>query len=437
MSAIQKSANGNASATRLLRVLFVEDSLADAFLLERALTRGGFRVTCDRVDTAEAMSRALDERQWDLVLCDHSMPQFDSTEALEILKRKKLDIPFIIVSGHIEEEMAISAMDSGAHDYIMKDRLARLVPAVERELREAEVRRARAKSEEELRRAHEELELRVEQRTAALKEANQKLRDVLEERKRLETELLEIAENERRRIGLDLHDDLGQKLTGVLLISRALEQRLTREGHKEMEEVRKICELIEQSVHHTHNLAHHFSSIDATGGDLAEKMNSLAATVEKMFGIPCECTIKGEIPPLSENTSAQFYKISQEAISNAIKHGKASCVWIAVTGHTQKLVIAIKNDGIPFSPPANPKARMGLRTMNYRANTIGATFDIKPNQKNGTIVTCVLPLKNGAKASNHSSSASTNGNASAHHESIIETTAHGCSGGGFQVAAPV
>jgi len=436
MSATQKPSNGSPNASRLLRVLFVEDSLADAFLLERALTRGGFRVTCDRVDTADGMSRALDERQWDLVLCDHSMPQFDSTEALEILKRKKLDIPFIIVSGHIEEEMAISAMDSGAHDYIMKDRLARLVPAVERELREAEVRRARAKSEEELRRAHEELELRVEQRTAALKEANQKLRDVLEERKRLETELLEIAENERRRIGLDLHDDLGQKLTGVLLISRALEQRLTREGHKEMEEVRKICELIEQSVHHTHNLAHHFSSIDATGGDLAEKMNSLAATVEKMFGIPCECTIKGEIPPLPENTSAQFYKISQEAISNAIKHGKASCVWIAITGQAQKLVITIKNDGVPFSPPANPKARMGLRTMNYRANTIGATFDIKPNQKNGTIVTCVLPLKNPLRSpAHHSNGANTNGNAPSH--SAVETAAHGGSSSGFQVAAPV
>ena len=122
------------------------------------------------------------------------------------------------------------------------------MPAVERELREAEVRRARAKSEEELRRAHEELELRVEQRTAALKEANQKLRDVLEERKRLETELLEIAENERRRIGFDLHDDLGQKLTGMLLIARALEQRLTRERHKDAEDVRRICELIEQSV---------------------------------------------------------------------------------------------------------------------------------------------------------------------------------------------
>ena len=441
MNANQKSSDRSHNENGLLRVLFVEDSLTDAFLLERALARGGFRVTCDRVDTAEAMTRALDEREWDLVLCDHSMPQFSSPEALQLLQEKKLDLPFIIVSGHIEEDMAITAMDSGAHDYIMKDRLARLVPAVERELREAEVRRARAKSEEELRRAHEELELRVEQRTAALKEANQKLRDVLEERKRLENELLEIAENERRRIGFDLHDDLGQKLTGVLLISRALEQRLAREGHKEVEEVRKVCELIEQSVHHTHNLAHHFSSIDATGGDFAEVMNGLAATVEKMFSIPCECTMKGEIPPLPENTSAQFYKIAQEAVSNAIKHGKASCVRISISGNPQKLVVTIKNDGIPFSPPANPKARMGLRTMNYRANTIGATFDIKPNQKNGTIVTCVLPLKNGAKPhrngsnGSHGSEAIPARNGSTHAPTAVGTSAH--SNGKLEIVTPI
>lgn len=386
---------------RLLRVLFVEDSLADAFLLERALTRGGFRVVCDRVETAEGMNRALDERDWDLVLSDHSMPQFSSTQALELLRKRNLDLPFIIVSGHIEEKIAISAMGAGAHDYVMKDELARLVPAVERELREAEVRRARAKSEEDLRRAHEELETRVEQRTADLKRANQKLRDVLEERKRLENELLEIAENERRRIGLDLHDDLGQKMTGMLLISRALEQRLSKEGHKEVDEVGKICELIEQTMRHTHNLAHHFSSIDANGGDLAEVMNGLSATVEKMFSIPCECTIRGEVPLLPENTSAQFYKIAQEAVSNAIKHGKATCVWISITCNPQKLVFTIKNDGIPYTPPANPKARMGLRTMNYRANTIGATFEIKADGENGSIVTCVLPLqKNGAKHGN-------------------------------------
>jgi DNA-binding NtrC family response regulator len=198
MSLIQKNANGHAGPRLPLRVLMVEDSPNDALLLDRALARGGFELTCQRVDTAEAMIAALDWQEWDIILCDHAMPLFSAPEALNLIKLRGLDVPFIIVSGHIEEETAVAAMKAGAHDYIMKDRLARLVPAVERELREAEMRRVQRKCEAELRHAHDELEMRVEKRTADLKAANHKLESVLEERRRLENELLEIAENERR-----------------------------------------------------------------------------------------------------------------------------------------------------------------------------------------------------------------------------------------------
>jgi signal transduction histidine kinase len=394
MSSTEKSNSGNKSTQRILRVLVIEDSPVDAFLLERALIRGGFRPQCHRVDTAETMTEALDQGDWDVILADHSMPRFSAPEALELTKLRGLDIPFIIVSGHIEEETAVSAMKAGAHDYIMKDRLARLVPAVERELREAELRRVQRACEAELRRAHDELEMRVEKRTADLRAANQKLEAVLEERRRLENELLEIAENERRSIGFDLHDDLGQKLTGVSLMLKGLEQRLTHDQHSCASETCKIRELIEQVIHHTHNLAHQFSSLDIQGEDLSCVFKELAANAEKMFGIPCLLAIKGTIPQLPANTILQFHKITQEAISNAIKHGKATRVWISVATGTDRLLLVIRNDGVPFSLPEGKKHRMGLRIMNYRANTVGASFDIKPNQKNGTIVTCTLPLKN-------------------------------------------
>src|SRR5690242_4641746 len=189
MNTTSKVTNSVFSDTpRTLRALLVEDSQPDALLLVRALERGGFALTWERIDTAEAMEQALAKRTWDLILCDHAMPSFSAPEALELLKRHGIDVPFIIVSGHIEEKTAVAAMQAGAHDYIMKDRLARLVPAVQRELREAAVRRARQESEENLKQAHEELELRVEQRTAALKAANLKLENVIEERKRLENE---------------------------------------------------------------------------------------------------------------------------------------------------------------------------------------------------------------------------------------------------------
>jgi PAS domain S-box-containing protein len=139
-----------------LKVLLVEDSEDDALLLLRELRRGGYEPLCERVDTAAGMEAALDERAWDLVIADHSMPAFSSSAALELLRRRGfVDVPFIIVSGRIGEDAAVAAMKAGAHDYIMKDNLARLNTAIERELREAEVRRERRRAEEERRRAEE------------------------------------------------------------------------------------------------------------------------------------------------------------------------------------------------------------------------------------------------------------------------------------------
>jgi len=389
--------SGIAGTPRNLRVLLVEDSQPDAMLLARALERGGFGITWERVDTAAGMEQALRKHGWDLILCDHAMPAFSAPEALELLKKNGIDLPFIIVSGYIEEQTAVAAMQAGAHDYIMKDRLARLVPAVQRELREAAVRRARQESEENLRRAHEELELRVEQRTAALKAANVQLENVIEERKRLENELLEIAENERRRIGFDLHDDLGQKLTGVSMMIIALEQRLATEHHSCLPDARKIHQLMDEIIHHTHDLAHQFGSLDVKGEDLAAVLKGLCENVKRMFDIPCAFSVKGNVLELAHNTTVQLYKIAQEAVSNAIKHGKATHVSVSVIRHDDQLQLAIKNNGLPFSAPAAGKDRMGLRIMNYRANTIGATLEIRPQEKSGTLVICNVPLKSSAK----------------------------------------
>src|SRR5215210_5870719 len=147
-----------------LRVLLVEDSEDDALLLLRELRRGGYEPLSERVDTAAEMEAALDERGWDLVIADHSMPEFSSSAALELLRRKGfVDLPFIIVSGYIGEDAAVAAMKAGAHDYIMKDNLARLNTAIERELRDAKVRRERRRAEEELKVSETRFRLMIEQ----------------------------------------------------------------------------------------------------------------------------------------------------------------------------------------------------------------------------------------------------------------------------------
>src|ERR687894_1266826 len=135
-----------------LKVLLVEDSEDDALLLVRMLRRGGYDPAWERVDTPAAMEAALDGGSWDLIISDHSMPAFSSLAALGLLRHKEfVDLPFIIVSGRIGEDAAVSAMKAGAHDYLMKDNLTRLNSAIERELRDAEVRRERRQAEEKYR----------------------------------------------------------------------------------------------------------------------------------------------------------------------------------------------------------------------------------------------------------------------------------------------
>jgi signal transduction histidine kinase len=133
-----------------LRVLLVEDSEDDAELLLRELRRSGHDPSWHRVDTREGLEAALDRDEWDVVFADYSMPRFSAPEAFAVIKGRGMDVPFIIVSGTVGEEAAVAAMKSGVHDYILKDKLARLVPCIERELREAKVRAERRRIEEQL-----------------------------------------------------------------------------------------------------------------------------------------------------------------------------------------------------------------------------------------------------------------------------------------------
>lgn len=139
-----------------LRVLVVEDSEDDTLLLIRKLKKGGYEPVFKRVDTPEAMESAFDKENWDAIIADYSMPQFNGLAAFNLMKKRNIDLPFIFVSGSIGEETAVEAMKLGVHDYIMKDNLSRLVPAIEREIREAGVRRKRTEAEEALRKSEKD-----------------------------------------------------------------------------------------------------------------------------------------------------------------------------------------------------------------------------------------------------------------------------------------
>ena len=134
--------------SKLLRVLNIDDSENDALLLRRRLSKEGFEVEFERVETAQAMAAALSDRSWDIVISDYAMPNFSGLAALSVLKQSGLDLPFILVSGTIGEGLAVDAIKAGANDYVMKGNLERLTTAIERELRDLEVRRERYQAQE-------------------------------------------------------------------------------------------------------------------------------------------------------------------------------------------------------------------------------------------------------------------------------------------------
>lgn len=186
-----------------LRILHLEDDQHDAELVQAMLEEEG--IVCDvvLVETRTDFLAALEQGRSDIILADYSLPSFDGLSALLIAQEQWPDIPFIFVSGAMGEELAIETLKSGATDYVLKQRLSRLVPAVHRALKEAEERAERKRAEEALREAHNNLEIRVKERTAELASANEHLQREITERKRMEEELKQMAD-ELARSNADL-----------------------------------------------------------------------------------------------------------------------------------------------------------------------------------------------------------------------------------------
>ena len=235
--------------------------------------------------------------------------------------------------------------------------------------------------------------MRVQQRTADLKTANAKLQSAIAERRRLEYELLEITEKERRRIGLDLHDDLGQQLSGLALMTKGLELKLAKRRARETSDAARIHNLVQQAMTHARDLARDLAMLDLKGDDLPAALDGLASHAQKLFKITCRFEVAGNIPPLESNVASQLYKITQEAVTNGIKHAKAKNVGISLANGSEEVILTIRNDGLPFPNLKGHSTGMGLRIMNYRASLIGASLDIKGDGPHGTCVTCSVPLE--------------------------------------------
>jgi PAS domain S-box-containing protein len=213
----------------------------------------------------------------------------------------------------------------------------------------------------------------------------------ISERKRLEKEILEISDQERRRIGQDLHDGLCQHLAGIELMSQVLQQKLVGKTKTDAARAGEIARHVREAISQTRSLARGLSPVTLESEGLTSALRELAANTEKMFGIQCRVEYVETGPDLPAATGMHLYRIAQEAVSNAIKHGKATDVMIHLQPSKERLALSIVDNGAGFPKVLAQNDGMGLRIMRYRAGMIGGTLSIERNSTGGTMVSCSVP----------------------------------------------
>lgn len=228
-----------------------------------------------------------------------------------------------------------------------------------------------------------ELQTLVEQRT-------EKLQEEIRQRNRLEKELLEAGEREQRRIGHDLHDSLGQQLTATALAGKVLAKKLTDKSAPEFAAADRLVVMIEESIELTRKLARSLHPIELEANGLADALQNLAANISKAFNVSCRFESSSTVILSAPEAGIHLYRIAQEAVSNAIRHGRARNVVISLASSGGKILLTITDDGTGLSPDAHSEKGMGLRIMDYRASMMGGTFDIQNLPAGGTRAVCVL-----------------------------------------------
>jgi signal transduction histidine kinase len=236
-----------------------------------------------------------------------------------------------------------------------------------------------------LRKLQNELEERVQQRTTALT-------NEMQERTRLEKELLEIGERGQRQIGHDLHDGLGQHLTATALASQVLAGQLENKSLPEAVAAKHLVKMVEEAISLTRTFARGLQPVEMEAEGLTDGFQELARNVSERFKVSCEFECRETVLLHDAAHGTHLYRIAQEAITNAIKHGKAKFINISLEKNPEAIILTVTDDGSGLPENTRHGQGMGLRIMAYRAGMIGATFNIERLPESGTRVTCRLPL---------------------------------------------
>lgn len=353
-----------------LRILILEDSEPHAELLELLLHEGGLRFTAARADSREGFQLELETRAPDLILSDYALPAFDGLEALAMAKQRTPDVPFIFVTGTMGEEVAIETLKSGATDYVLKTKLSRLVPAVERALREAEERRQRKRAVEQLRQSHQQM-------------------------RALTAYLQHIREEERTRIAREVHDELGQALTGLKMDVSWIAGRLPRKSRELVERARIISSHIDATIQTVRRIATELRPgiLDDLGLEAAVEWQ--AHEFEKRTGIKCVVQATNVATLWDEDFNTAVFRIYQELLTNILRHARATQVDVRLSEGSDRLILIVQDNGRGITDEEVASTRsIGLLGMRERAELLGGEIRFEGKPGIGTRVTVSFPKRN-------------------------------------------
>ena len=216
------------------------------------------------------------------------------------------------------------------------------------------------------------------------------VRDI-SERRNLEKEIMNVSEEERRRIGQDLHDGLGQMLTGIGLLGQNLTRQLKNDNHPRAEDAEEITSLVKEADQYARDLARGLTPVDLEASGLAQALQRLSSNAERLFDVGCTFEEVGTALVHNSSAATHMYRIAQESVSNAVRHGEAEHIKILLASGDEQIRLRVRDDGSGFDVSSIDGPGRGVHIMNYRARIIGGALDISSGLGEGTVVTCTLP----------------------------------------------
>jgi signal transduction histidine kinase len=349
-----------------LRLLHLEDSELDHALTLAHLHRGGLRVEAQRVDSEADFLLALDQR-WDVIVSDYNLPGFSGLVALDLLMARGDDLPFILVSGEIGEDTAVEAMRNGASDYLLKNNLARLVPALLHAIEAAETRRARQRADRQL------------------GESQQRLQELAQH---LQTSI----EMERTAIAREIHDDVGGSLTALKFDLAWIARH--SDSPQVQARVQGALETVTAAIESSQRIMHNLRPAILEQGLLAA-LQWMTARFERRTGITCSLRAPEQPLPLGPGVPLVAYRTAQEALTNVSKHSQATQVTIDLSMAGGVLSLEISDNGCGLSTDDLAKAKsFGIRGLHERARTVGGWVDLS-SDAGGTTLILSVPLNLG------------------------------------------